>query len=60
MEERVKVIVTKKSRYNDYNVGEIGYVDGYVRGGDNRAYAVVIINEKLIMVDLRDINVLNY
>lgn len=55
MAQKTKVLVIKKSQYNEYNIGDIGLVDGYVRGGDNLAYAVVIINNKFRMVDLRDI-----
>ena len=37
-----------------YNVikGDVGYVDGYIRGGDDTPYAVVVIGKSFKLVPL--------
>ena len=42
----------------EFKKGEEGYVDGYVRGGDNRPYAVVVIVDRLILCHLQSLEVL--
>ena len=42
---KTKVRVTCNSYYYDVHEGDIGYVDGYIRGGDNTPYAVVVIGK---------------
>lgn len=43
MKTRVEFIGT--SQYNEWNIGDKGYIDGYVRGGDERPYAVVVLEK---------------
>lgn len=38
-------------QYNEFKAGEHGYIDGYIRGGDNRPYAVVVIGDRLVLVN---------
>ena len=47
---KTKVRITCDSRYNDFHKGDIGYVDGYIRGGDNTPYAVVVIDKSFSLV----------
>ena len=49
---KTKVRITYDSRYNDYHKGDIGYVDGYSRGGDNIPYAVVVIDKIFVLVPI--------
>jgi hypothetical protein len=42
---KTKVKLNGKNQYNDWNDGDTGYIDGYVRGGDERPYAVVILDK---------------
>ena len=41
----VKILATNHC-LKRVNVGDIGYIDGYLRGGDNNPYAVVCIPGK--------------
>ena len=49
---KTKVRVTCNSYYYDVHEGDIGYVDGYLRGGDNTPYAVVVIGKSFNLVPL--------
>lgn len=42
----------KDTRYDDWKKGEKGYIDGYIRGGDNTPLAVVVIKERIVMIPL--------
>lgn len=58
MRLKTKVVIIFKDPYNDYFEGETGYIDGYVRGGDDVPYAVVVIGDKLVMAPLRHLKVI--
>ena len=47
-----KVRVTCNSYYYDVHEGDIGYVDGYLRGYDNINCAVVVIGKSFNLVPL--------
>ena len=49
---KTKVRVTCNSYYYDVNEGDIGYVDGYLRGYDNINCAVVVIGKSFNLVPL--------
>ena len=49
---KTKVRVTCNSYYYDVHEGDIGYVDGYLRGGDDTPYAVVVIGKSFKLVPL--------
>ena len=49
---KTKVRVTYNSYYYDVHEGDIGYVDGYLRGGDDTPYAVVVIGKSFKLVPL--------
>ena len=38
--------------YYDVHKGDVGYVDGYIRGGDDTPYAVVVIGKSFKLVPL--------
>lgn len=43
------------SRYNEWKSGEEGYIDGYVRGGDDVPYAVVVLAGRIVFCTFPDI-----
>ena len=47
------------SQYKEYQKGEEGYIDGYTRGGDNRPYVVVIIDNRIIMCMAHELEVID-
>lgn len=50
---KTKVTIICNSPYNgEYKDGDIGYVDGYIRGADNIPYAVVIVGKKFYQVPI--------
>ena len=49
---KTKVRVTCNSYYYDVHEGDIGYVDGYLRGYDNINCAVVVIGKRFTLVPL--------
>jgi hypothetical protein len=59
MENKTKVkILNKDHQYNEYQEGEIGYIDGYCRAADNRPYAVVVINTRLVMIPFYNLEII--
>lgn len=57
--ERLRVRITNNSSNGDYKVDDIGYVDGYIWGADERPYVVVVLNKKIVMVSFYAIEVIN-
>ena len=55
--ERLKVMFICKSPYNDWESGDMGYVDGYCRGGNGVPCAVVIIKDRIVMAPIDTIRV---
>ena len=49
---KTKVRITCDYHCNDYHKGDIGYVDGYCRGGDETPCAVVVINKRFILIPI--------
>jgi len=47
---KTKVKLNGKNQYNDWNDGDTGCIDGYVRGGDDRPYAVVVLDKNKLFV----------
>lgn len=45
--------------HNEYKKGEIGYIDGWVRGADGAPYACVVIGERIVMCKANEIQVLH-
>ena len=41
---------SKDQRYREWEKDETGYIDGYIRGGDEVPYAVVIIDSRIVLV----------
>ena len=56
---RLRVRFICDSHYKDWNSGDIGYVDGYCRGGDGVPCAVVIVKDRIVMAPLETIRVIN-
>lgn len=57
--KRVRVRFICDSPYKDWNSGDVGYIDGYCRGGDDVPYAVVITKSRIVMAPLETIRVTN-
>lgn len=38
--------------HNDFKKGEKGYIDGYVRGGNNTPFACVVIEDRIVLCPL--------
>ena len=53
------IMVYEDARYREWEANQTGYISGYLRGGDDRPYAVVVIGKKLVMVPLTCIEVLD-
>jgi len=51
-------ITTDDRNYNDYKAGEVGYIDGYVRGGDNAPYVAVVLGDRVTLIPFHAIKVL--
>ena len=49
---KTKVYINSDSYYYDIHKGDVGYVDGYIRGGDDTPYAVVVIGKSFSLVPL--------
>ena len=53
------VKVKNSIRHHEYiKVGATGYISGYVRGGDNSPYAIVVIEKELVMAGIYDLEVI--
>lgn len=37
------------NQYSQWKEGDEGYIDGYVRGGDNRPLAAVVIRDRIVL-----------
>ena len=57
--ERLKVMFICNSPYKDWETGDMGYVDGYCRGGDDVPCAIVIVKDSIVMTPLDTIRVVN-
>lgn len=42
---KTEVKIFGQNQYKEWNDGDTGYIDGYVKGGDERPYAVVILDK---------------
>jgi len=52
MKTRVRITITDYE-HNEYKAGEVGYVDGYIRGGNDKPFAVVVFADgRFVMVHL--------
>ena len=57
--ERLRVRFICDSHYKDWNSGDIGYVDGYCRGGDGVPCAVVVVKYRIVKDPLKNILIIN-
>ncbi len=44
--------------FNEWEVNEIGYIDGYVTKGD-KTCIIVVIKHRLILCDIKDVSVIS-
>lgn len=57
--KRVRVGFICDSPYKDWNIGDVGYIDGYCCGGDGVPCAVVIVKGRVVMAPVTTISVVN-
>lgn len=57
--KRLRVRFICKSPYKDWEPGDLGYVDGYCRGGDDVPCAIVIVKDRIVMAPLQTIRVMD-
>ena len=55
--KRLKVVFVSNSQYKEWEPGDVGYVDGYCRGGDDVPYAVIVTKDRIVMAPLYAIRV---
>ena len=55
---KTNIIIKKDCVNGNYKEKELGYIDGYIRGGNDSPYAVVVLGDKLTLVPFVDIKVL--
>lgn len=56
---RTQVKCVSKIRYHEQiNVGDIGYIDGHVRGGDDTPYIVCIFGIHIVYASFYNLEVL--
>lgn len=59
MKTKVRIINTDVQN-GDYVRGEYGYIDGYVRGGNDTPFIVVVIGKKIVLCRFHDVEVVEY
>lgn len=57
--KRLRVRFICKSPYKDWEPGDLGYVDGYCRGGNDVPCAIVIVKDRIVMAPLETIRVMD-
>ena len=57
---RTRVRIKCASPYGDYKANEIGKVDGYVRGGDDIPCAVVVIDKRMVVTPVYNLEFVDY
>lgn len=55
---KTKVRVMSAFYQCEFKRGDIGYIDGYVRGGNDIPFAVVVVKDKIDLVPIHDLEVL--
>jgi len=60
MKTEVKIIqITPDTNIDGLSIGDTGYINGYCRGGDGIPYACVVVKNKIVMVSLHCLKVIN-
>lgn len=54
--KRLRVKFACDGPYGDYHKGDVGFVDGYVRGGNDVPYAVIVMKDtgRFVMAELHN------
>jgi len=56
--EKTKVKIIEVTHQCMLNIGDVGYIDGYCRAGDDRPYAIVVSGKVVDMVPLHTLEVI--
>lgn len=57
--EKTRVTMTADGEMGDYREGDCGYIDGYVRGGNDAPYAAVVFDSgHITLVKIRHLTAL--
>lgn len=54
---KILIEMISDSQYREYTKGDLGYVAGFVRGGDDVPYVACVIGESIILAPLRHVKV---
>lgn len=54
---KLTVKITLDSETNQYKAGDVGFIDGYIRGVNNRAHAIVLIGKRFVVVPLTSLEI---
>jgi len=46
---KTKVKFISNNQHGDGKIGDVGYIEGFVRGADDRPYVVVIVKNNIFM-----------
>ena len=61
MKNKTKVKMNFDDSENaSWSKGETGYIDGYVRGANDRPYVAVVINKKIVLAMVHQLEVINH
>lgn len=54
--KKLRVKFEHDSPYGEYHNGDVGFVDGYVRGGNDVPYAVIVMKDtgRFVMAELHN------
>lgn len=55
--DKTKVEVLSDDHFGEFKKGERGYIDGYVRGGDDAPYAAVVIDDRVALISTTNLKV---
>ena len=47
---KTEIEIKIEHQQSSFKVGDKGYIDGYIKGGDNRPYCCVVIGESIELI----------
>ena len=58
--KKIYVKILYNDRYGDFKENDIGYINGYVQGGDNIPYIVVVFKHRISLVQIGGVRVIKH
>ncbi len=59
MKEKTIVRFLNDDQYGGFKKGETGYVEGFVRGGNEVPLICIVTGNKIVLADFHEVEVLN-